>query len=371
MLSGRKEAGTLAPVRRWLALLAACLCAIGIAVFFARPRPRTGPSPDPHPAPARAFYYWKTQWLAGSAPPQTLRDLAIARLYLRLFDVDWDPSLRAAQPVAPLVFSAPLPPGLDIVPVVFITNQVFLQTQPSEIDGLARRVLRKIDAMSAAQGIAAREVQLDCDWSSGSRVRYFDFLARLRSALAARDQRLSVTLRLHQIKYAARTGVPPVERGMLMFYNFGPLSADAARSAIYNTEDAQRYAAYIAGYALPLDLSLPLFSWAVHGRDGNVVGVIEKLEAADIEQVAAFRRLGDGHYQAQRGVFLRSHYFIEGDELRIEQTTSHSTLQAAITAARGAAGKKPFGTIALFDLDERNLRHHATSDLQNILAVFR
>ena len=50
-------------------------------------------------------------------------------------------------------------------------------------------------------------------------------------------------------------------------------------------------------------------------------------------------------------MFLRSHYFIEGDELRIEQTTSHTTLQAALTAARGADGKKPFGTIALFDLD--------------------
>jgi len=369
MLTGRKEAGTRTPSRGAWGLLAVCLCAIGIGVFFARPRSPT--SPRPHSPPTRAFYFWKTQWLATSAPAPTLRELGIARLYLRLFDVDWDPSLQAAQPVAPLSFSAPLPAGLDIVPVVFITNQVFLHENPAHVNGLASRVLRKIDAMSAAQGIAAAEVQLDCDWSSGTRARYFTFLTQLRTALAARGQRLSATLRLHQIKYAARTGVPPVDRGMLMFYNFGPLSADGPPGSIYNTEDARRYAAYIARYALPLDLSLPLFSWAVHGREGNVVGVIEKLEAADIEQVGAFRRLADGHYRAERGVFLRSHYFIEGDELRIEQTTSHTTLQAALTAARGADGKKSFGAIALFDLDPRNLRHHATSDLQNILAVFR
>lgn len=348
--------------------VAGLLLGLLAVALFPRWRPRHGSTASP--PPARAFYYWKTGWQATSAPPQALRDLAISRLYLRLFDVDWDPALRAAQPVAPLVVSAPLPAGLDIVPVVFVTNQVFLQTAPPDVDRLAERILRKVQAMSAAQGITPREVQLDCDWSAGTRARYFRFLATLRQTLHAQNQRLSATLRLHQIKYAARTGVPPVDRGMLMFYNFGPLSADGPRSSIYNTEDAQRYAAYIASYALPLDLSLPLFSWAVHGRDGNVVGVIEKLEAADIEPLGAFQRLGGAHYRAERGVFLRGHYFIEGDELRLEQTTTQTTLQAAITAARGADGKKQFGTIALFDLDERNLRHHATSDLQNILAVF-
>lgn len=341
---------------------------IGLSLI---PRWRLRSAIPAHSPPSRAFYYWKTQWQANAAPLQPLRDLAIARLYLRLFDVDWDPALRAAQPVAPLQVSAPLPSGLDIVPVVFVTNQVFLQTDPGDVDRLAERILHKVQAMSAAHGITPRELQLDCDWSGLSRARYFRFLATLRQALHAHDQRLSATLRLHQIKYAARTGVPPVDRGMLMFYNFGPLSADGPRSSIYNTEDAGRYAAYIAGYALPLDLSLPLFSWAVHGRDGSVVGVIEKLEAVDVEALGAFRRIEEGHYRAEQGVFLRGHYFIEGDELRIEQTTPNTTLQAAITAARGAGHKKAFGTVALFDLDERNLRHHATSALQEILAVFR
>ena len=370
MWFGRNQPGPNILARGLVSLAAAGLL-LGLIGVVGLPRWRMRPASTASPPPARAFYFWKTQWQGTSAPTQPLRDLAIGRLYLRLFDVDWDPALRAAQPVAPLQVLASLPAGLDIVPVVFVTNPVFLHTDAADVDRLADRVLRKVQAMSAAAGITPREVQLDCDWSGGSRARYFHFLATLRQALHAQNQRLSATLRLHQIKYAARTGVPPVDRGMLMFYNFGPLSADGPRSSIYNTEDAQRYASYIAGYALPLDLSLPLFSWAVHGRDGNVVGVIEKLEAADIEALDAFRRSGDGRYQAKRGVFLRGHYFIEGDDLRIEQTTPHTTLQAAITAARGADGKKPFGTIAFFDLDPRNLRHHATSDLQNILAVFR
>ncbi|MBL9005268.1 MAG: hypothetical protein JNJ46_13525 [Myxococcales bacterium] len=374
MLSSRKAAAERLRLRSAAARIAIGLC-VGGALLLAGFRlvPRMGSEwrPTKEPAAQRAFYFWKTQWLATSASAASLRALAVGRLYLRLFDVDWDPALQAAQPIAPLVFAAPLPRELDIVPVVFVTNQVFLRTAPAAVDGLAERVLRKILATSAAHGITPREVQLDCDWSDATRARYFRFLDVLRRALHEKNQILSSTIRLHQIKYAARTGVPPVDRGMLMFYNFGPLYADAPRSSIYNTEDAQRYAAHIAGYALPLDLSLPLFSWAVHARDGNVVGVIEKLDAADIEHVDAFRRIHDGRYQAARGVFLRGHYFIEGDELRIEQTTPHTTLQAAITAARGARGQKHFATIAFFDLDERNLRHYVVSDLQNILAVFR
>lgn len=361
-------------MRRFLALAAVAVCLCG-AAWYARSRLSKPPSPHaastPQAVPVRAFYFWKTQWQATSAPAGVLHDLGIGRLYLRLFDVDWDPALHAPQPVAPLQFAAPAPMNLDIVPVVFITNQVFLQTPDAAIEGLAGHVLRKITATASAHGIAPREIQLDCDWSGATRTRYFHFLALLRRALHARGLSLSVTLRLHQIKYAARTGVPPVDRGMLMFYNFGPLNADAPRSSIYNTEDAGRYAAHIAGYALPLDLSLPLFSWAIHARDGNVVGVIEKLDAADIEQVGAFRRLGPGHYQSQRGVYLRSHYFIEGDDLRIEETTPDTTLQAAITAARGAGPGRHFGTVALFDLDERNLRRYVPSDLQTILAVPR
>lgn len=319
----------------------------------------------------RAFYYWKTQWSGSPMLARSLAENRISRLYVRFFDIDWDEPAGAALPVAPLQLSAALPAGVEIVPVVFIANRVFLNTPYADVDALADHAWLKIRKMAEANAIPLREVQLDCDWSDGTRSRYFRFVSRLAQELHNRRIRVSATIRLHQIKYAARTGVPPVDRGMLMFYNFGALRADAPRSSIFNVQDAERYASHIATYVLPLDLALPLFSWTVHSRDGGVLGLIEKLEAQEIEGTGGFRAVAPGRYKSTRALFFRGRYFMEDDELRLEETTPAVTEQAAVTAARGAAGKKSYATIAFFDLDERNLRHYAASDFQRILAAFR
>lgn len=363
-----------APRRFRIALV--CLLAAGLlggaASLRARHCSRGAPTQQ-----RRAFYYWKTQWSPSPAIDQALAEHRISRLYVRFFDIDWDEATRAAQPVSPLGLTAPLPPSIEIVPVVFITNRVFQtrsegETKPEADPGaLADRVLAKILRMAGADRITVRELQLDCDWTDGTRARYFHFLERLRAALHARGIRLSSTIRLHQIKYAARTGVPPVDRGMLMLYNFGPLRADAPRSSIFNTEDAERYTAHIASYALPLDLALPLFSWTLHCRDGNVIGLLEKLDAGDIEAAGDFRRLGPGRFEAVRSRFFRGRYVMEGDELRMEETTPALAREAARVAARAAASRWRDATIALFDLDERNLRRHAPSDIETIFAALQ
>lgn len=196
MLPLRKAAGARIGLRGVLGL--ACFC-VGLVAAGWRLRSRLAMPRAASVAPLRGFYFWKTQWLASSAPTATLRELGIGRLYLRLFDVDWDATLPAAQPVAPLSLAAPLPAGLDIVPVVFITNQVFLRTPAAEVPTLAERVLRKITASAAAQGITPREVQLDCDWSEATRARYFHFLALLQKTLHGRDLRHYVTSDLRNI----------------------------------------------------------------------------------------------------------------------------------------------------------------------------
>jgi hypothetical protein len=352
-----------------IAIAALLVTVIGVALIVGARRVKLRRAPAV--AQARAFYYWKTQWLGSDVITHSLAENGIGRLYMRFFDVDWQEPLHAGQPVSPLQIGAPLPVGVEIIPVVFITNRVFLNTPNAQVEALAENVLRKITRMAAADGIALGEVQLDCDWSDRTRTRYFQFLEQIGRRLHAQKLRLSSTIRLHQIKYAARTGVPPVDRGMLMFYNFGPLRADAPRSSIFNVEDAERYASYIASYTLPLDLALPIFSWSVHSRDGAVMGLLDKLETRDIEGAGAFRARQPGIYQAERSLFFRGHYFMEGDELRMEETTPKVTRQAATVAAHGATSNKRYGTIAFFDLDERTLRHYAKSDLQDIFAALR
>ena len=321
-------------------------------------------------APERAFYFWRTRWHGDPAETAALSALGASRLYVRFFDVEWDGPLGAPRPVAPLEADAPFPASVEVVPVVYLTNAVFLNLPYPEIQALSDAVWVKVEGIAARTGVSIHELQIDCDWSDASRRGYFHFAALLRQKLAARRAALSATIRLHQVKYVERTGLPPVDRGMLMFYNFGRIHADAQRSSIFNAQEAARYASYIAGYPLPLDVSLPLFSWVVHSRAGEVLGLVDKAGPAEIEASGAFRLAAPRQYEAARGLFFRGRYFMQGDRLLVEETTPVETLQAAVLAARGA-GAKGFSRAALFDLDERNLARYSMANLTGVFDALK
>lgn len=318
----------------------------------------------------RAFYYWKTQW---SASPEILNSLEashIERLYMRFFDVEWDEAERTPIPVSPLRFQSPLPDGVEIVPVVYLVNAVFLKMEYKDVEALADHVWNKVSGMAEEQRLVFDQLQIDCDWSDNSRRNYFHFADLLARKLKDKGKIVSSTIRLHQIKYVKRTGIPPVSRGMLMFYNFGRIQADGARSSIFNAEDASRYASFIAKYPMELDLVLPAFSWSVHSRDGNVLGLLEKLGEGEVAAFDGFRRVSANRFTASRSFFFRGRYFMTGDLLLMETTTPEITKEAGALARHGAGWKKKYETVALFDLDEKHLKDYGEGEIESILGQF-
>jgi len=333
--------------------------ATALFLLLAWPASAGGPRP--------AFYYWKTRW---SPLPELLRALSDAgagRLYLRFFDVK--AGVGGPHPVAPLAMDGPLPEAVDVVPVVFFSNAVFERS--NDMGALAEKVWMKVERMSERQGIRFRQLQVDCDWTDGTRVRFFAFVAALRKLSSRRGVALSATIRLHQIKYRRRTGVPPVDRGMLMFYNVGRIEAAGPRNSIYNDADAAKYASSIADYPLPLDVALPVFSWAVHSRGGRVVGLLAGVDAADFASSGGVASLGGATYRAAKSFFFRGRYLKEGDSLRFETMDPVGTRAAAAQVVAGAGKGKAFGTVAFFDLDVGRLKRYVPSDFQAILRVFR
>lgn len=161
-----------------------------------------------------AFYHWKATYNPTRSEVQQLNQLKINKLYVHFFDVDWDVRTRQPIPKAFLTFRQK-PPGV-VVPVVFITNRTLANLSPGGLPELATHVTEAITRISRQNAITFREVQFDCDWSGSTRDRYFKLLTLLASRLHCP---LSATIRLHQIKYADQTGIPPVARGMLMLYN--------------------------------------------------------------------------------------------------------------------------------------------------------
>ena len=151
------------------------------------------PTPDPtHFEPA--FYHWQTQLEIDSTEEHYLHALNAQRLYVKFFDVAWEEASNEAVPRASLERSGEWA-DYDIVPTVFITNQTMRSLPADQRQDLAERILLKIEELWP--GLEPREVQLDCDWTEGSRDAYFQLLALVRERLPV-TTKLSVTLRLHE-----------------------------------------------------------------------------------------------------------------------------------------------------------------------------
>jgi hypothetical protein len=326
--------------------------------------------PFPSNPPKRAFYYWKTEWAPSQEIVDSLSDNHIRQLYMRFFDVEWDDVERRPYPVAPLRFQSPPPANIEIIPVVYIVNAVFLKIPYSDVEKLADYVWTKVSSMASEEGLAFQQLQLDCDWSDSSRRNYFHFVELVGRKLQEQNRIVSATIRLHQIKYADRTGIPPVSRGMLMFYNFGRIRADSSTSSIFNADDASRYTRFISSYPLDLDIVLPVFSWSVHSRDGRVLGLLEKIGSDDLEAFDGFQIVSPNRYSAMRSFFFRGRYFMTGDLLLVEETTPQITNEAAALARRGVGWKKKYHTVALFDLDEKYSTNYGSAEIERILGQF-
>ena len=315
-----------------------------------------------NPPAERAFYFWRTTFALAPAERAAIDKLHVTRLYLRVFDIAWQ---DAPAEVGKLAIADAAPAGVDIVPVVFVRDEVFRKLPRERLRELAATTWRDVAARLA--GFATpHELQLDCDWTDSTRDAYFAFLRELR---AVAKLRLSATIRLHQVKYRERTGVPPVERGMLMFYNMGTFSADAADRAIFDAASAARYVGRIGDYPLPLDAALPIWSWTLHVRDERVIGLLQSTDPGELAGLDFVTH--DGAYVATRTAFLHGELLREGDVLKPEVMGPVETLTAASMLQPHLAPTGAARTLALFDLSERNLTRHGIDHLEQTYRAVR
>ncbi|MEZ4363573.1 MAG: hypothetical protein R3B48_25580 [Kofleriaceae bacterium] len=338
----------------FLLLLALCACSPSA------PPARTEPSGPPA---QRAFYFWRTELRLSEAELATLRELRVARLYLRVFDVVWESD--GVKVVGPLTAPAgqPRPPGVELVPVVFLREEILRRTPPRELNSLAGWLWQQVELRARELALTPGELQLDCDWTDRSRDAYFALLERLR-ALAKVP--ITATIRLHQVKYRERTGVPPVARGMLMYYNMGRFSADPEARAIFDSASAARYLSRVSTYPLPLDVALPIWSWTLHLRGERVLDVLQSVGPEDLAQASMLEVVDEGRYRVRESGFLRGALLRQGDELKVEVTDARAAAEAAAQLTPHLAPTATARTVALFDLSERNLRRHDPKSLDKL-----
>lgn len=319
----------------------------------------------PPPAPNPAFYHWKSNFGLTAYEQERLERLGAERLYVRYFDVDWEEG-PGPIPVGALQEPGPDSFGGEVVPVVFLTNRTFEQLPEEETDTLARKTARKLREMHGARLL--QEVQMDCDWTAGTRERYFEFLRKLRNYLPE-GLTLSATIRLHQVKFREQTGVPPVDRGMLMYYNMGRVDDTTETNSILRPDIGAQYLLRVGEYPLPLDAALPLFSWGVVFREGRLVHLLHGLERDVLQDSSHFAPTLAGHYRVKRGTWRKGVFLYPGDELRYEGVNPENLQTAARQLGRALPADERH--VVFYHLDSAILSHFSHEDLLQIQAVFQ
>ncbi len=300
-----------------------------------------------------AFYFWRTTFSLTETEQQYLKDLDVKKLYIRYFDVALQNN--EAIPVAPVVFNQK-PAGYNIVPVVYIKNEVFLQN--GSADSLAGKVYNYIQQINKSANVSVNEIQFDCDWSLKSKQNYFQFIEEFKKL----HPNLSATIRLHQIKYPDKTGIPDVDKGVLMYYNMGVINAGEDNS-IYSQKIARNYINSLKNYNLPLNIALPVFSWGVHIRNNQVTNLIGGLRVNDLTE-GQFEKITENRFKVVKDVVFKGRYLAKDDEIKIEAVSAEQ-LKEMMHDIKKNSKHKP-NEIIFYDLNENNLKAYEKEDFKTV-----
>ena len=133
-----------------------------------------------------------------------------------------------------------------------------------------------------------QEIQIDCDYTSKSRKVYYQFLKEVK---ATWKQRLSTTIRLHQLSMEE----PPVDYGALMLYNTGDPRKWTERNPILDARDVYPYVKRLDDYPLPLAAAYPVFSWLRVIQGVNIEHTVEADEIIKVKQMVEKERKDLSH----------------------------------------------------------------------------
>lgn len=325
---------------------------------------------------AKSIYWWKTTFDPDSTELAFLCEHDIRRMYVRYFDVIYDPANRPETivPNATLQFRQAFPDSLEIIPTLYITNTAMAnwpkeqyyswekessRTSDYYIDQIVYRIL----AMNQRNHVMnVREVQVDCDWTRNTRSRFFDFCRALRARLHEEGIALSSTVRLHQLCEDA----PPVDRGVLMCYNTGALRNVSTKNSILHADDVYAYlkGRRIKNYGLPLDVAYPTFGWSVmYDADKNYVGLVK---TTDLTDASRFEPHPDGFYRVLKDCSAGHAILKAGNWLRLEESEMETlrAVKSQIDLNRNLQDST-YSTI-LYHLDSNNLNKYSYDEIESL-----
>ncbi|MGI9652610.1 hypothetical protein [Chryseobacterium sp. RLHN22] len=271
------------------------------------------------------FYYWKTNLKLNDIEKKALDKTNALSLYVRFFDVD---KLSGKfEPVAVITKDKSFETGKEIIPTIFITNRSFINIQKEEIPFLAEKINDLILKKIADYHLKVnQEIQIDCDWTSGTKDDYFEFLKQLKKIS---QKQITCTLRLHQVKDKNLTGIPPVEKVYLMCYSTSSPLENSDKNSILDLNTLKSYLAKLEDYPIKkIEVALPIYSWGIVTNHLGKHKLINALSIKDLNN-PDFKKISDSEAEILKDGFYFGNLLNKGFKIKIEEI-SEDQLENAI-----------------------------------------
>lgn len=313
-----------------------------------------------------SFYFWKTVYQDNNTEQHYLHHFKSKKLYVRMMDVDRDLN-GVPTPIAAISFKHKLPQHIDVIPVVFIVNDLLKNADDKALKTMAANIMRFVNGKVLQAGKQSyTELQIDCDWTATTRQAYFALLKEINSL--NKGKILSATLRLHQLKNQEKSGIPPVDKVLLMCYNMGNLRKYGTQNSILDLIELKKYVNQNLGfYPMQVDIGLPLFSWAVAFRKGAYAGLSKRINKSNLTDENMFSLTPEGLYRANED--LPQFGLYKNDEIRYEESKFDEIKESASYLAKHIANQ-PLNLV-FYHLDETILKNFSTHELEEINHILR
>lgn len=261
------------------------------------------------------YYYWKTNLALNKSEKKALAESTTHFICTRFFDVD--KVNGKFEPVAVITKDQSFSTEKEIIPTIFITNRTFYTIKSDELQFLAKSINDLIQKkVKDYELTSSPEIQIDCDWTAGTKDDYFKFLNELKKISG---KEITCTLRLHQVKDKNMMGIPPVKKVYLMCYSTSSPLENSDRNSILDINILKSYLSKLEDYPLKnIEVALPIYSWGIVTNHLGKHKLINALSEKDLEN-ANFKKISDSEIEIAKDGFYFGSFMNKGFTIKVEE----------------------------------------------------
>jgi hypothetical protein len=315
------------------------------------------------------FYYWQTTLNLTAEKIDYLNQTNSKRLYVRLFDIDTSKDAFGNIEVSPVSIvrnESVWPDSIELVPVVYFTRQAIKSC--GNLDTFSLKIEKLVGQLMLVNGWKFNEIQWDYDWTPSTKQTYFDLLVKLKQRNLFQTKIFSSTIRLHQVKHRSQSGIPPVDKGLMMCYNMGNLKSYGISNSILDMDLIEEYLSTMETYPLKLDVAFPLFHWGIQFRNKKFVAILNDISSNEMQNISTFTKEKPNLYKAKKTNLLNGFLISENDEIRIEEIALND-LKKAVSFVSDHNNNDTLNFL-FFHLNETILKKYQPHDIQEIIDAY-